>query len=196
MQFLLMFQWSRKLSLMQLSKFKSIFRLLKPRLASHFRFWWHERTLEEISLERRVKAFHRVQNLTNWLEIFALYLQRQVFYFICQWVDNLPDDENYDIDWKKNSNHTKQLTVPDDNLKENNSEKIAFRDLSKWRLPSSCIYLSIYMSIYISIFLLILTSVVYCWSRSFVCLCFMPASLFVFFSVFLLTTTRRNISNL
>ena len=59
----------------------------------------------------------------NLIKSFALYLQRQVFYFTCQWVDNLPGDENYDIDQEKNCNHTKQLTVPDDNLKENYSEK-------------------------------------------------------------------------
>ena len=94
----------------------------------------------------------------NLIKSFALYLQRQVFYFTCQWVDNLPGDENYDIDQEKNCNHTKQLTVPDDNLKENYSEKsrlgiFRIEYVAMLQLHLTTNLSSIYVSTYTSIFL-------------------------------------------
>ena len=55
--------------------------------------------------------------ILQWKWHNCVYLQRHIFSFTCQWIDQLPRKENYEVNQQKSSNHTKQLAIPDDNLK-------------------------------------------------------------------------------
>ena len=50
------------------------------------------------------------------ISITILYLQCQILNFQSQWINNLPRDQKNEVYQQEPSNHTKQLSVPNDNL--------------------------------------------------------------------------------